>query len=182
MIGAFAMIVMSIIVTVVLAVFAFQFALLGLVCLLVAMIGSFGRFLRWRTTEFVLTSDRLVVRQGILSKAGTEIPLDRVTNISFKQTLWERMLGTGDLIVESAGESGHQFFTDVAQPSHVQNLIYRQTELSAHSSDDGAGARHGSKQQLSIPEQIEKLAELRGRGIISDAEFEQKKAELLGRM
>lgn len=181
LIGAAAMVAMALLALVVLLVVATSYAWVGAVIVLIALIGSAGRYLRWKTTDFVLTTDRLIVRQGILSKAGLEIPLDRVTNISFHQALWERVLGTGDLVVESAGESGHQSFTDVARPSYVQNMIYRTAEQAeARRSAVRNEEREGAT--LSIPEQIEKLAELHDRGIITEAEFAEKKQRLLDRL
>ena len=91
---------------------------------------SFGiNFLRWRTIQFVVTTDRIITRVGIIAKSGTEIPLDRVMNISYRQSIKERILGVGDLVIESAGENGQQYFSDVHNPSAVQNTIYRQTEI-----------------------------------------------------
>jgi uncharacterized membrane protein YdbT with pleckstrin-like domain len=182
LLGAAAMVLMAVAALAALTVVATDYAWVGVVIVLISLIGSSGRYLRWRTTEFVLTTDRLIVRQGILSKHGLEIPLDRVTNISFHQALWERMLGTGDLIVESAGESGHQSFTDVAGPSHVQNLIYRTAEEAETRRAAELGEARGEGYGLSIPEQIEKLAELHARAIISDEDFEAKKRLLLDRI
>lgn len=88
------------------------------------VIGSVMRYLRWITTEFVLTTDRLIVRHGIIGKNGKEIPLDRIMNISFHQSVLERILKTGDLVVESAGEQSQQVFSNVARPEKMQNKIY----------------------------------------------------------
>src|SRR2546422_3767449 len=85
-------------------------------------------FLRWRTIEYVLTTDRLIVRRGIISKSGLEIPLDRVNDISFHQSIFERMVGSGDLMIESAGERGQEPLTNIPKPNLVQNEIYRQME------------------------------------------------------
>jgi uncharacterized membrane protein YdbT with pleckstrin-like domain len=136
------------------------------------------RLAKWATTNFVVTSDRLIYRSGVLAKKGKEIPLERLNDISFNQSVFERLLGAGDLLIESGGERGQQSFTDIRKPAFVQNEIYRQIELSqARDADRMAGRR-----ELSIPEQIEKLDELRQRGVISQAEFDAKKAQLLDRM
>lgn len=164
-----------------------EFFWVGLIIVLFGLLGAGGRYLRWRTTEFVVSTDRIIVRQGVLAKYAIEIPLDKVMNISYRQSLYERLLGTGDLVVESAGENGQQAFTDVSNPSYVQNVIYRQGELyeagrsgaiRSKAPDDGDGEDPG----MSIPEQIEKLATLRDKGILSDDEFQEKKQTLLDRM
>jgi uncharacterized membrane protein YdbT with pleckstrin-like domain len=156
------------------------------IILIVATLLWFGiRYLKWVTTNFVVTSDRLVYRVGVLAKHGVEIPLERVNTVFFNQTIFERMLGAGDLSIESGGETGKQTFGDVRKPSAVQNEIYRQMELNNTrmygGMGGGAGAGgHGSS--ASIPSQIAELDQLRQQGVLSQAEFEAKKADLLRRM
>ena len=87
------------------------------------------RYLRWGTTNFVITSDRVIFRHGLIAKSGIEIPLERVNSVHFNQGIFERMLGAGDLLIESGAESGQQRFTDVRNPDRVQNLIHSQMEL-----------------------------------------------------
>ena len=149
---------------------------LGVVAL--AALWLVGRWARWVTTNFVVTTDRLIYRSGVIAKRGMEIPLERVNNIAFNQTIFERLLRSGDLLIESAGESGQQKFADISKPSRVQNEIYRQMEASAARDAD----RMAGRRELSIPEQIEKLDELRSRGVISQAEFDAKKSQLLDRL
>jgi len=152
--------------------------LAGLVLVALAAVWVFGRWARWFTTNFVVTTDRLIYRSGVLAKRGMEIPLERVNNIAFNQSVFERILRSGNLLIESAGESGQQKFTDIARPSSVQNEINRQMEAAAARDAD----RMAGRRELSIPEQIEKLDELRSRGVISQAEFDAKKAQLLDRL
>lgn len=149
--------------------------------LILASVIWFGlRYIVWTTTNFVVTSDRLIVRTGVVSREGIEIPLERVNTVFFRQTLWERMIRSGDLVIESAGEMGSQNFTDIRRPLNVQNEIYRQMEANENRKYDRVGANAAPTQ--SIPEQIEKLDELRRRGVLTDAEFDEKKADLLRRL
>ena len=98
-------------------------------------------YLHWATTHFVITTDRLIYRHGILSKHGIEIPLERDNTVFFSQTILERMLGSGDLVIESAGEMGRQSFSNVRKPSAVQNEIYRQMEANENRKFDRLGGR-----------------------------------------
>ena len=66
------------------------------------------RYLRWGTTNFVITSDRVIFRHGVIAKSGIEIPLERVNSVHFDQGVFERMIGAGDLLIESGAESGQQ--------------------------------------------------------------------------
>ncbi len=157
--------------------------LLVIGCLLV-----FGvRYAQWITINFVVTTDRLIYRHGVIAKHGIEIPLERVNTVFFSQSIFERILRTGDLVIESAGERGQQSFSNVRNPSAVQNEIYKQMEDNENRKFDRinsniAAAGGGGGQGDSIPEQIRELDELRKQGLLSDAEFDQKKQELLDRM
>ena len=87
------------------------------------------RYLKWATTNFVITSDRVIFRHGVVAKSGIEIPLERVNSVHFNQSVFERMIGAGDLLIESGAEGGQQRFTDVHNPDKIQNLIHSQMEL-----------------------------------------------------
>src|SRR6476661_3477616 len=89
------------------------------------------KYLVWTYTHFVLTDRRVISRSGIVSKRGTEIPLDRINNIDFSQRIWERVIGAGDLSIESAGKDGQSHFENVRHPDMVQQEIYRQMEVNA---------------------------------------------------
>ena len=149
-----------------------------LLLVLVALVWLLARIARWVTTNLVVTSDRLIVRTGVVAKRGREIPLERINDITVTQSLLERMLGAGDLMIESGGERGQESFHDCPHPPQVQNEIYRQMELN----NDRQADRREGRRELSPLEQLEKLDELRQRGVISQAEFDVKKAQLLDRM
>jgi membrane protein YdbS with pleckstrin-like domain len=142
------------------------------------------RYLAWISTQFVLTNDRVIHREGVIAKKSIEFPLERINTVMFNQNIFERMIGAGDLGIESAGERGIVTFEDVRKPSIVQNEIYRQME--ANNTRMYGGMRGPAPTQpatdASIPDQIERLDDLRKRGLISDQEFATKKAELLNRM
>ena len=85
-------------------------------------------FLRWRTTLFVITDKRVVVRTGILSRTGRDIPLSRVNDVTFQHNLLERILGCGTLVVESAGERGQVELNDIPHVEKVQHTLYELVE------------------------------------------------------
>lgn len=145
---------------------------------LAALVWLGVRYAKWATTNFVVTTDRLIYREGVLGKRGKEIPLERLNDIAVNQTLFERIIGAGDVTIESGGERGQQVFSDIRKPFIVQNLVYSEIER-AQARD---AARAAGSRQLSVPEQIDKLDELRQRGVISQAEFDVKKTQLLDRM
>jgi uncharacterized membrane protein YdbT with pleckstrin-like domain len=138
-------------------------------------------FLRWQFTYFVLTSDRLITRTGIIAKHSKEIPLERINDVTFSQSVIERGVGAGDLLIESAGERGQTKISNVRHPEQVQLRIYKEVEENSNRMMRG-GQPFPTPAGNSIPEQIEALARLRDQGVISEAEFEAKKEELLRRM
>lgn len=135
------------------------------------------RWLMWRTTHFVITSDRVIARSGVLAKRGIEIPLERVNNISFAQSIFERVIKAGDLLIESGGEDGQQRFTDIRRPDEVQNLIQAQMDENERRTYSAMGTALTSND---VATQLEKLEGLRDRGSISAEEFDAEKRRLLG--
>ena len=141
------------------------------------------RYLRWVTTHFVITSHRVMFQTGIIAKSGIQIPLERVNNVNFNQSIFERVLGAGDLLIESGGEDGQSRYTDIRHPDRVQRLIHAQME--------GLAKRHAgyvrgeSVSGFEVPgptdvsEQLERLEGMMQRGTLSPEEFEAQKRRLL---
>lgn len=82
-------------------------------------------FLRWRTTHYVVTSHRVMVRRGILNKSGKDITLSKITDVSFEQSLLDRIINSGSLRIESAGDSPDELLRNIPHSNHVQQLINR---------------------------------------------------------
>lgn len=160
-----------------------QIVLLIAAAAIVAVLAWFLlRYIAWTTTTFTITSDRLINRSGVLQRQGIEIPLERVNTVFFRQTIFERMLGFGDLVIESAGEQGSQMVDNIRRPLHVQNEIYKQMEANENRKFDRVGRNVGAPVSASIPDQIEKLAELYRQGVLTEHEFQSKKKQLLDRL
>lgn len=145
--------------------------------LIICALWLLSRYVRWLSTNFVITSHRLIFRQGVIAKRGIEIPLERVNNVNFSQGIFERMLGAGDLLIESGGEDGQSRFTDIRHPDKVQNLI--------HSKMEELHQRRASWSQpapaaTDVTVQLERLEGLLERGTITPEEFEAQKRKLLG--
>jgi len=80
-------------------------------------------FLRWRTTHYVVTTHRVMVRRGILSKEGKDITLSKVTDVSFRQSFLDRLIRAGTLNIESAGDSADELLRNIPNSDDVQQLI-----------------------------------------------------------
>ncbi|HET9255744.1 MAG TPA: PH domain-containing protein [Pseudonocardiaceae bacterium] len=79
--------------------------------------------LRWRTTHFVLTTRRVLIREGILSRSGIDIPINRINSVQFRHSLIGRVLGYGTLIIESASDEPLEF-DDIPQVERVHSQLY----------------------------------------------------------
>ena len=90
--------------------------------------------LKWRTTHFVVTSERVVMRSGVLGRQGRDIPLTRINDVSFHHSFFERMLGCGTLVVESAGERGQVTLTEIPKVEKVQRTVYDLVDRTGSSS------------------------------------------------
>ena len=84
--------------------------------------------LAWRTTAYELTTRRLRLRNGILTRNGRDIPLSRITDVSFRKGLLDRLLGSGTLVVESAGEHGELTLTEIPHVERVSALLFQLVE------------------------------------------------------
>jgi uncharacterized membrane protein YdbT with pleckstrin-like domain len=82
-------------------------------------------FLRRQTTLYVVTSHRVMVRRGILNKYGKDITLSKITDVSFEQTLLDRVINSGSLRIESAGDSPDELLRNIPHSHEVQQLINR---------------------------------------------------------
>src|SRR6266545_5860118 len=115
-----------------------------LIALLLFVLFPLRRIIRWLTSHFVVTTDRVINRTGWFAKQSMEIPLENLNDVRFHQGVFERIIGAGDLIIESAGERGRQVFEDIREPEHVQKTIYQQGERNQqrmfHGGSTGASA------------------------------------------
>ncbi|MGW6931065.1 PH domain-containing protein [Lentzea sp. NPDC054927] len=88
---------------------------------------------RWRTTHFIVTSDRVMAREGVFKRTGLDIPLSRVNSVRFEHSLLDRVLGCGTLIIESASDEPLEF-DDIPAVEQVHSLLYR--EVNDNPDDD----------------------------------------------
>ena len=102
--------------------------LLGLIFIIVVVWGSVIPFLRWVATQYVFTDRRIIVRQGLLSKQGRDMPLSKTNNVTFRQSILGRVLNYGDLDIDSANADGSLIIKDVPNVEEIQRDVYRLQE------------------------------------------------------
>jgi uncharacterized membrane protein YdbT with pleckstrin-like domain len=101
---------------------------IGAVALMAAVIFVAVPLLRWWTTSYELTNRRLRLRSGVLSRTGRDFPLARISDVSFAQGLLDRVLGCGQLVVESPGEHGQLVLTEIPHVQQVQATLFQLVE------------------------------------------------------
>jgi uncharacterized membrane protein YdbT with pleckstrin-like domain len=89
---------------------------------------SFAPWIRWRTTHYVFTTHRVLIRRGVFTHTGRDISLQRISDVGFTQTLWDRLVRAGTLTIESASEHGQETLTDVPNSENMQQTLNRLIE------------------------------------------------------
>jgi membrane protein YdbS with pleckstrin-like domain len=100
----------------------------GVVALIAVLLGFVVPFLRWQTTSYQLTTRRLSLRYGILTRSGRDFPLIRISDVSFSHGPVDRLLGCGRLTVESAGEHGQLVLNEIPEVEKVQATLFQLVE------------------------------------------------------
>jgi uncharacterized membrane protein YdbT with pleckstrin-like domain len=94
-------------------------------------------FLNWLSATYTVTNRRLTTRAGVLTRRGHDIPLNRISDVSYERGLLDRMLGCGTLVVSDASTHGRVSLPDVPDVEKLQlkisDLLYGDSKA-----DDGA--------------------------------------------
>ena len=96
--------------------------------------------LRWGTTHYVITTHRVMLRTGVLNRQGKDVAYPRITDVAYEQSLWDRIVGSGTLTIESAGEGPPQVLDNLPRSDEIQQLINRLVE-----EDDTRRAREAGR-------------------------------------
>ncbi len=108
-----------------------------------ALIGWFtvAPFLSWLLTTYTFTSRRLITRTGVFTRRGHDIPLNRISDISYEKSLVDRFFGCGTLVVSDASELGRVELRDIPRVEQAQltvsDELYHRADRTNPRSDDG---------------------------------------------
>jgi uncharacterized membrane protein YdbT with pleckstrin-like domain len=160
-----------------LAAYYYPIAIAGLILVFVPLLGMLKDITVWRNQSYLVTNRRVIQVSGVLNKDVVDSSLEKVNDVKMSQSFFGRMFGYGDVEILTASELGVNLFHQIANPIEFKTTMLNAKErlgleeigMAAHAIED-------------IPSMIERLDVLRRRGLISDAEFEQKKADLLAKM
>lgn len=150
-------------------------AIYALILLLVPVIGILNDVLVWRNKAYIVTNRRVIQISGVFDKDVVDSSLEKVNDVKMSQSFLGRMFGYGDIEILTASELGVNLFHQIDGPVGFKTAMLNAKERMGFDNEAGVAARVSKD----IPTLIEELDELRKKGIISEAEFQRKKTELL---
>jgi len=154
-----------------------QLVWLGLI-LLVIPIASLARdTLIWSNRKYIITSRRVIQIHGVFNKDVIDSSLEKVNDVKLEQSFIGRLFDFGDVEILTASELGVNLFKRIAEP-----VKFKTTMLNAKAKLEDEQAGHGEHEENDIPSLIARLGQLRQQGIITEAEFQTKKSELLAKL
>lgn len=130
----------------------------------------------WSNRQYIVTNRRVIQVSGVFNKSVVDSSLEKVNDVKMTQSFFGRLFDYGDIEILTASESGVNLFKRIGNPVKFKTAMLNAKEELGF---EGSHAQHGEE---SIPEQIAELDELRKKGILTDAEFQKKKTELLARL
>ncbi len=150
---------------------------IGYVLVIVPLISMLRDILIWSNHEYLVTNRRVIQISGIFNKNVVDSSLEKVNDVKMTQSFFGRMFDYGDVEILTASEIGVNLFKRIGDPvkfktamlNAKEKLGYEGTATHAQPADD-------------VPAMIAQLDELRKKGIVTEAEFQAKKADLLKKM
>jgi len=141
---------------------------------------------RWRNEEYLVTNRRVMKIEGVVSKHVFDSSLEKVNDVELDQSGFGRMFNYGDVDILTGNVGGANKFLTIAFPVEFKRQMLDQKEALGTLSDFGTREKQvlqaNTPAKADVPQLIAELDELRKKGIINQADFEAKKADLLKRM
>jgi uncharacterized membrane protein YdbT with pleckstrin-like domain len=158
----------------------------GLLILLVVGGYFFFKMVERRNNIWAVTNLRVIDEFGVFSNNSKESPLDKINNVSYNQTLMGKVFGFGNVQIQTAAEVGSTVYTAVTHPGKLKDSItrmqeeYKEYQIARQASELANAMLTGQQSnKTDVPEELEKLFELKQRGIITEEEFVTRKTKLL---
>jgi len=152
-------------------------AVVGYILVLVPIIGMIRDILIWSNRQYIVTNRRVIQVTGVLSKEVLDTSLEKLTDVKLSQSFLGRIFDYGDIEILTASELGANLFKRIGNPVGFKTAMLNAKEKLGF---EEIGSQFRAEED--IPSMIAKLDDLRKKGILSDTEFQEKKAELLKKM
>lgn len=154
----------------------------GLLLLVIPIAHLALRVWVWWNKQHIITNRRIIQVTGTFNKRVSDTLLEKINDVVMEQSALGRMLKFGDIEIISGSESGIDVFHRVADPITFKKTLFDQREALGSPGDVGVCVEDEVPSGGNVPELIAELGELRQQGLITDAEFEEKKQQLLSRI
>ena len=151
--------------------------LLGFLLLILPLASMWRDYLIWGNRKFVVTTRRVIQVSGVFSKNVTDSSLEKVNDVKMGQSFLGRLLDYGDIEILTASELGVNLFRRIGRP-----IRFKTAMLNAKAKLETEQASGGRRQELDVPTLIAQLDGLRKQGVLTEEEFQKKKAELLTKL
>ncbi|HTQ27648.1 MAG TPA: PH domain-containing protein [Puia sp.] len=155
----------------------------GWVLALAGILYFLFRYFSWNANIWVVTNYRVIDELGLLNHFAKESPLDKINNVSYDQGIWGRLLNYGHVKIQTAAQVGATDYYNVDHPKRLKDTITQaQSDLEQIKVSNQARQMAdalGIQGTAGIGSELQKLADLKQRGMISGEEFDQAKNKLL---
>ena len=151
--------------------------LLGFLLLILPLASMWRDYLIWGNRKFVVTTRRVIQVSGVFSKNVTDSSLEKVNDVKMAQSFLGRLFDYGDIEILTASELGANLFRRIGRP-----IRFKTAMLNAKERLETGQASGGRRQELDVPTLIAQLDGLRKQGVLTEEEFQKKKAELLTKL
>jgi uncharacterized membrane protein YdbT with pleckstrin-like domain len=136
---------------------------------------------------WAVTDLRIIDEFGVLSLNSKESPLDKINNVSYNQTFWGRIFGYGNVQIQTAAEIGSTTYSNVEKPKELKDTItqmqedYKKTQIHNQAAELAKAIVSESKNsaRANAADEVEKLYDLRQKGILTEEEYIARKKRLL---
>jgi uncharacterized membrane protein YdbT with pleckstrin-like domain len=166
----------------------------GFLILLVAALYPVYAYINWKYNLWCVTNLRVVDESGFFSRYSKESPLDKINNVEYDQSVWGRMLGFGDVDIQTAAELGETTYKLIHHPKLLKDTITlaqeenkksqisdQATQLAEAIARSNPGTQQSSQQpQQMVGDELSKLFDLLQKGAITHEEYIAQKNKLMG--
>ena len=165
-----------------------------LIVLLLAAIYPLYEYINWKYNLWTVTNMRVVDESGYFSRHSKESPLDKINNVEYNQSVWGRLMGYGDVDIQTAAEMGDDNYELIHDPKLLKDTIthaqeeYKRIQITSQATQlaeaiaktNQPGQSQGTGSQTMVADELQKLFDLVQKGAITHEEYILRKNKLLG--
>ncbi len=151
-------------------------------------LGNLGyKIIERNNNLWAVTNLRVIDEFGVFSHNSKESPLDKINNVTYSESLWRRMFGYGNVQIQTAAEIGSTTYQLVEKPKELKDTItkmqeeYKQAQIFTQAQELAKAISSGGQTQNKndVTSELEKLFELKQKGILTEEEFITRKRKIL---